>query len=186
MTTEAFEHIANTLRPQLVQLCERFLAIKQLPEEAEDMVQETLFRLWQMRGRLDCYDSPEALAVTIAKNVCIDHLRQHRMRFESIEAGDVEDTGGADQRLIEDETQKWIQTALNQLPKTQRQMLTMRSEGMSLDEISTDRILVRFNSLKNEFQLLVIDHVDGKYLVPEEWYRIIDYKYGKKKYLPTL
>jgi RNA polymerase sigma-70 factor (ECF subfamily) len=137
MTTEAFEHIANTLRPQLVQLCERFLAIKQLPEEAEDMVQETLFRLWQMRGRLDCYDSPEALAVTIAKNVCIDHLRQHRMRFESIEAGDVEDTGGADQRLIEDETQKWIQTALNQLPKTQRQMLTMRSEGMSLDEIST-------------------------------------------------
>ncbi len=50
----------------------------------------------------------------------------------------------------------------------------------------TDRILVRFNSQKNEFQLLCIDHVDGKYLVPEEWYRIIDYKYGKKKYLPTL
>ena len=49
----------------------------------------------------------------------------------------------------------------------------------------TDRILVRFNSLKNEFQLLCIDHVDGKYLVPEEWYRIIDYKYGKKKYLPS-
>lgn len=75
MTIEAFEHMANTLRPQLVELCERFMANRQLHEEAEDMVQETLFRLWQMRGRLDSYQSPEALAVTIAKNVCIDRLR---------------------------------------------------------------------------------------------------------------
>lgn len=49
----------------------------------------------------------------------------------------------------------------------------------------TDRILARFDSSKKEFQLLCIDHVDGKYLIPEEWYRITDYQYGKKKYLRT-
>jgi hypothetical protein len=34
-----------------------------------------------------------------------------------------------------------------------------------------------------QFQLLCIDHVEGKYLIPEEWYNITDYKYGKKTYL---
>ena len=47
----------------------------------------------------------------------------------------------------------------------------------------TDRILTRISSLHGQFQLLVIDHVDGKYLIPEEWWRITDYKYGKKTYL---
>jgi DNA-directed RNA polymerase specialized sigma24 family protein len=42
MTIEAFEHIAKTLRPRLVELCRRFLATRQLPEDAEDMVQDTL------------------------------------------------------------------------------------------------------------------------------------------------
>ena len=136
MTIEAFEHIANTLRPRLMNLCGRFLATKQLPEEAEDMVQETLFRLWQMRGQLDNYNSPEALAVTIAKNVCIDHLRRYHLRHEPLEDNDVEDTGRTDYNLIEHETQTWIQSALDRLPTTQRRMLTMRSEGMTIDEIS--------------------------------------------------
>ncbi len=47
----------------------------------------------------------------------------------------------------------------------------------------TDRILARISSLHGQFQLLCIDHVDGKYLIPEEWWRITDYKYGKKTYL---
>lgn len=47
----------------------------------------------------------------------------------------------------------------------------------------TDRILARFSSLHGEFQLLCIDHVEGKYLIPEEWHRITDYRYGKKTYL---
>ena len=47
----------------------------------------------------------------------------------------------------------------------------------------TDRILARFSSLHGEFQLLCIDHVEGKYLIPEEWHHILNYKFGKKKYL---
>ncbi|MBR6036068.1 MAG: hypothetical protein IKP41_03790 [Bacteroidaceae bacterium] len=49
----------------------------------------------------------------------------------------------------------------------------------------TDRILCHntFSYGKMDFQLLVIDRVDGKYLIPDEWWRITDYKYGKKTYL---
>ena len=86
MTT--FEQIAITIRPRLLELCERFLTMRQLPEEAEDMVQETLFRLWQMRERLDDYASPEALAVTIAKNVCIDLLRRQQVPTNTLHDAD--------------------------------------------------------------------------------------------------
>ncbi len=137
MTIEAFEHIAKTLRPRLVELCRRFLATRQLPEDAEDMVQDTLFRLWQMRGQLDNYQSPEALAVTIAKNVCIDHLRKQHMALMPLESDEAEDSQHADQSLITHDTQTQIQAALEHLPATQRRMLMMRSEDMTINEIST-------------------------------------------------
>lgn len=137
MTTETFEHIANDIRPRLMKLCERFIADRQMPEQAEDIVQETFFRLWQMRERLNAYESPESLAVTIAKNVCIDHLRRQHTRLEPLGNYDAEDSQRTDQPLITSDTEAWIQNALNRLPASQRRMLTMRSEGMTLDEIST-------------------------------------------------
>ncbi len=129
--------MANDIRPRLLELCERFLADRQLPEEAEDMVQETLFRLWQMRERLEHYASPEALAVAIAKNVCIDLLRRQQVPTDTLHGSDMADTRATDQALISQDTERQIQLALDRLPTTQRRMLTMRSEGMSLDEIST-------------------------------------------------
>ena len=137
MTMTAFEKMANDLRPRLLELCERFLADRPLPEEAEDMVQETLFRLWQMRERLEHYASPEALAVAIAKNVCIDLLRRQQAPTDTLHDTDMADTRATDQALIGQDTERLIQWALSHLPATQRRMLTMKSEGMSLDEIST-------------------------------------------------
>ncbi|MBQ6749236.1 MAG: sigma-70 family RNA polymerase sigma factor [Bacteroidaceae bacterium] len=136
MMITAFERIVTDIRPRLLELCERFLANKQLPEEAEDMVQETLFRLWQMRERLEHYASPEALAVAIAKNVCIDLLRRQKAPTDTLHDTEKADTRGADQALIGQETERMIQSALSHLPATQRKMLTMKSEGMTLDEIS--------------------------------------------------
>ena len=100
------------------------------------MVQETLFRLWQMRERLEHYASPEALAVAIAKNVCIDLLRRQKAPTDTLHYTEKADTRGADQALIGQETERMIQSALSHLPATQRKMLTMKSEGMTLDEIS--------------------------------------------------
>ena len=49
----------------------------------------------------------------------------------------MEDTRETDQSLIEHDTRRWIQSALNRLPAAQRRMLMMRSEGMTIDEISS-------------------------------------------------
>ena len=137
MTIKAFEQIANDVRPRLMKLSERFLAEQQMVEDAEDIVQDALFRLWQRREQLDSYKSLEALAFTITKNVCIDHLRQQRMRLEPLDGTDIQDSQKTDQNIIAQDTETMIRTALNQLPATQRRMLEMRTEGMTLDEIST-------------------------------------------------
>ncbi len=52
--------------------------------------------------------------------------------------------------------------------------------------IITDRIIALVNPETNQFALLCIDYVEGKYLIPEEWYRITSYKYGKKRSLANL
>ena len=46
--------------------------------DAEDIVQETFLKLWQIREKLDGYNSVEALAVQVAKNLALDKLKQHR------------------------------------------------------------------------------------------------------------
>ena len=75
-----FQHIAIAIRPRLISLCRSFFDRQELACDAEDAVQETLLRLWQMRDRLYDYQHPEKLAMRIAKNVCIDMLKHWTVR----------------------------------------------------------------------------------------------------------
>lgn len=137
-----FEQIASEIRPKLTAHCQRYLAASTLAVDAEDIVQETLVRLWKMRDQLFQYQSIEALAMTIARNLSIDHLRQKRPQAESLDlAGHAatiraSSSATADQALIGEDTQRRLEQALCKLPATQRRMLLLRSEGMSLDEIA--------------------------------------------------
>ena len=47
----------------------------------------------------------------------------------------------------------------------------------------TDKILLWNNQTANQYRLLIIDRVEGKFLIPEDWHNILTYKYGKKTYL---
>ena len=79
MEETEFEHIAQEMRPRLTAHCQRYLSAGTLAEEADDIVQETLVKLWKMRDRLSEYQSIEALGMTIARNLCIDHLRRNKV-----------------------------------------------------------------------------------------------------------
>lgn len=139
-----FEHIAAEMRPKLTAHCHRYIAASPLAIDAEDIVQETLVRLWKMRDKLFQYQSIEALAMTIAKNLSIDYLRREHPMMESIDPKTASSstvcrtasTMTSDQALIGEDTQRRLEQALSKLPSTQRRMLMMRSEGMSLDEIA--------------------------------------------------
>ena len=47
----------------------------------------------------------------------------------------------------------------------------------------TDKILFWHDQTADQYRLLVIDRVEGKFLIPEDWPNILTYKYGKKTYL---
>ena len=69
METQDFLNIVKDTRSRLLTLCQSFFDRHEMAYDAEDAVQETYLRLWQMRMRIGEYRNPEALATMIAKNV---------------------------------------------------------------------------------------------------------------------
>lgn len=133
-----FQHIVMSLRPQLIKLCAQFFDCRELAYEAEDAVQETILRLWQHRTKLDGHQKPEAFAMLIAKNVCIDIMKRAGTVHDKLdECLYLDSQIHTDQSLIANDAMKRLIMALGKLSATQRRMLLMRSEGMSMAEIAT-------------------------------------------------
>lgn len=124
MTSEEFKQEAQALRPQLISLAKRYLKDT---DEAEDVVQDALLKLWQMHGELR---SPmAAMAATITRNLSIDRLRRQH-RTEPI--GQIaEDEPQADERT------ERILAIIETLPTMQQTILRLRHlEEMEMKEIA--------------------------------------------------
>jgi len=137
MVSQDFQNIATYVRPKLMNLCRSFFDKQELAYDAEDAVQETLLRLWQMRDRISEYQKPEALALLIAKNVCIDILKLNKEQHMPLdETCNIIGNVQADHLMITHDTERIISNALAKLPRTQQRILMMRAEGMSMVEIA--------------------------------------------------
>ena len=113
MESQDFQNIATSVRPKLMNLCRSFFDKQELAYDAEDAVQETLLRLWQMQDRLNDYQKPEALAMLIAKNVCIDILKLNKEQHEPLdETSNIIGNVQADQSMITHDTERRISNAL--------------------------------------------------------------------------
>lgn len=72
MELETFKITVLPLREKLFGQAFRLTGEK---ADAEDIVQDAFLRLWHIREKLDGYDSVEALAMQITRNLAIDYLR---------------------------------------------------------------------------------------------------------------
>lgn len=72
MDQQAFLRYINPLKDRIFRLSLRYLVSK---DAAEDATQEVILKLWKIRKKLKNYDSPEAFAITITKNYCLDQLK---------------------------------------------------------------------------------------------------------------
>lgn len=77
MTTETFRQEAQRMRTTLVRLAAGILRDS---DEAEDVVQDVLLRLWQMRDQLRMPVEP--LARVLTRNRCIDIVRRKKPAAE--------------------------------------------------------------------------------------------------------
>lgn len=106
--------------------------------DAEDVAQEALLRLWKYCERLDADRNLEALAVKVAKNVCVD-LYKSRNTYEDEITTDIASppSQSADAELHAKEVQQKIDEAIERLNPRERDLLKARQlEGKSAEEIS--------------------------------------------------
>ena len=105
-------------------------------DEAEDIAQDLLLRLWQMHDELERYDSIEALAALMARHLLINHQRRRRPEMLE-EAKIVSITTSPYEQLEMKEDDQWLTKRLEQLPTTQRTLLYMRQvERKTHEEIA--------------------------------------------------
>jgi RNA polymerase sigma factor (sigma-70 family) len=131
-----FEELARRLRPKIIRMGKAILAGK---ADAEDVAQESLLRLWLLRERAKS-GKAEALALVIARNICISLLRR-KARTLPTETMDkvLKETSYSDPQseMEEAEDAFWFQQQMEGLPPGEFAILRMKdAEGLSIREIA--------------------------------------------------
>lgn len=135
MTKNEFGIITKRLRSEIVAIGTRYLKDEQ---EAEDNAQDTLLKLWTIRGQLLPCHSVDGIAFTICKNLCISKLRKRK--FIPIELNDeIEQIShnNALWMLEEKENSVWLADVIDGLPASQMEILKMsQQDGLENADIA--------------------------------------------------
>jgi RNA polymerase sigma-70 factor (ECF subfamily) len=137
MDREGFEHVIASHKNRTYSYAAMILRD---PAEAQDVVQESLVRLWQSRAKVDPEGAPSWLRRT-AHNLCVDRLRRRRARPEvgghELDLSPDDDLPGP-QRLAESEDlRRRIDRALETMSSEDRAVIVLREvQGLAYDEIA--------------------------------------------------
>lgn len=129
----------NDILPLKDKLYRLALRITLNSAEAEDVVQETMIRVWNRREEWQQFDSIEAYCLTVAKNLAIDRSQQKEAQNVELtpETQETPDASSPYDQLVNDERMKIIHQLVNNLPGKQRMIMQLRDiEGKSYKEIS--------------------------------------------------
>lgn len=109
------------------------------PEGAEDVAQDTMLRLWSLRGDIISVHHAKGLAVVAARNKAIDSLRKAKLvSLEEITLVSLQKYSSTDCNIEMEESEAWLQRKLQTLPAMQYQILKMRQvECRDNKEIAT-------------------------------------------------
>ena len=107
--------------------------------EAEDVVQETLIRVWNKRDEWTQFGSVEAYCLTVAKNLAIDRSEKKDAQTVELtsEMEQASDASSPYEKLVTKERMALIHRLMNGLPEKQRLIMQLRDiEGKSYKEIA--------------------------------------------------
>lgn len=139
-------------------------------EEAEDIVQDTLIKVWNRRDSWDTIESIEAFSLTVCRNMALDRTRLHENWNASLDSGDqtacAENPDSASnpyERTVQREKVEIVRTLIDNLPEKQRSCMQLRDfEGKAYKDIATvlgiteDQVKVNIfrarQTIKQQFQ----------------------------------
>ncbi|MGP1466450.1 MAG: RNA polymerase sigma factor [Porphyromonadaceae bacterium] len=109
-------------------------------EEAEDIVQDTLIKVWNRRDEWQTLESIEAYSMTICRNLALDAIKKKDNNNESLEQGIAEtsyQTSDPYELMIRKDRIEMVKQLVNRLPEKQRSCLQLRDfEGKTYKEIA--------------------------------------------------
>lgn len=130
MRTEEFNHIILPMRSDLKAYA---LRLTESDDNAEDLVQEVMLRLWDMRQNIQAEDNLKALAITIMRNKFYDQCRHEERNYTTDKVMEVPIE---DRRAEQRDEVNLIKLIVAQLPPLQQQIFRMKEiEGYTADEI---------------------------------------------------
>ena len=131
----------NDVLPLKNELCRLALRITLNRAEAEDVVQETMIKVWNKRDHWDEIDSIEAFCLTICRNISLDKIKKAENQNQSIEEGhdapDLSYTSNPEEQAMQRDRIRLIRHLIDHLPEKQRSCMQLRDfEGKSYKEIA--------------------------------------------------
>lgn len=105
--------------------------------DAEDVVQEVMLKLWNIRQKLEEYNSIEALAVRITHNLCMDMWRSKRTDQVSLDQVPVVSRTVNPERVLEGNDEiRLMREIISSLPTLQQTIIRMKD----IEEYETEEI----------------------------------------------
>ena len=108
--------------------------------EAEDIVQDTLIKVWDRRFEWESIDSIEAFSLTVCRNLSLDRLRKKENSNDSLEDVNIAEpvaSSNPQDRMIQEDRVSLVRQIIDSLPEKQRSCMQLRDfEGKSYKEIA--------------------------------------------------
>lgn len=134
MTDKEFTDIATELRMLALRKGRSYPLDS---DEAEDIAQDTMLRLWALRGKVKSAAHARGLAVCIAAHQSVDKLRSKRTVSLCSPCQEPSEGSTPDTTLEEKANEEWLEGELRKLPSTEYQVLHLRQvERKGTEEIA--------------------------------------------------
>jgi RNA polymerase sigma-70 factor (ECF subfamily) len=124
MTIENFKEDILPLKHPIYRFA--FFMLKN-EDDAEDICQEVLIKIWEKRDRLLEIENLRAWAITITRNKCLDHIKARKGKQFSWDDGYDAPTNETPYQVlsISDET-NWVKKIMEKLPLLQKEVFYLR------------------------------------------------------------
>lgn len=129
----------NDILPLKDKLFRLALCITRNREEGEDIVQDTMLRVWNRREEWNVWETVEGFCLTICRNLAIDRSQKMDARHVELtpEVTELPDMAAPDKLMERDERLGLLHRLIAELPEKQRTILQLRDvEGKSYKEIA--------------------------------------------------
>ncbi len=134
MNQKEFLETILPCKDRLYRLAKRLLVSR---DEAEDAVQEVFLKLWKGRDKIKNYKSPEAFAITMTKNYCLDRLKSRQASNLKIVHNNYKNSENIERQVEASEGVELVTKIMKTLPEKQKIIMQLRDiEQFEFAEIS--------------------------------------------------